>query len=88
MLKPVRKRLTLLFDRQLLSASFGLTVGGILLGCLEIMTLNVSSGIPGGVVALVGLVGMIASLSFNQPEPGVPPRQLFDDEGPDRQLPF
>jgi hypothetical protein len=83
MFKPIWERLALLFARHLLSASFALTVGGILLGCLETMTLNVSSGIPGGIIALFGLVGMIVSLPFHQREPGEAPHALSDDGGPD-----
>jgi hypothetical protein len=64
------KRLALLLERQLLPASFALTVGGILLGCLEVTAFNISSGIPGGIFALIGLVGMIVSIPFHrEPEP-------------------
>jgi hypothetical protein len=83
MLKQARERLPLILDRQLLSASFALAVGGILLGCLETMTLDVSSGIPGGIIALIGLVGIIISLPLHQREPDEPSRPLFDDGGPD-----
>jgi hypothetical protein len=88
MLKQARERLPLILDGQLLCASFALAVGGILLGCLEIMTLNVSSGIPGGIIALIGLVGIIGSLLLHRREPGEPPRPLFEDGGPDWPLPF
>ncbi len=72
---------TLLGDRQLLSVSFALTVGGILLGCFEMMAFNVSSGIPGGIFALIGFVGMIVSIPFHQSESGEPRTRspLFDD---------
>ena len=79
MFKDARERLTLRLERHLLAASFALTVGGILLGCLEITTLNVSSGILGGIIALLGLVGMIVSLPFHRGEPGEPPRPLFEE---------
>ena len=88
MFKHVRERLSLLLAHQLLSASFALTVGGILLGCLEIMMLNISCGTPGGIIALIGLVGMIVSLPFHRRKPGEPPRPLFEDGGPDWPSPF
>jgi hypothetical protein len=65
MFKPI-ERLVLLIDRPLLSASFALCVGGILLGCLEVTMLDVSYGMVGGIIALIGLVGMIVSLPVHQ----------------------
>jgi hypothetical protein len=75
MFRHWRERLALLVDRRWLLVSFTLTVSGILLGCLEVMTVNVSSGLDGGIVALIGLVGMAVSLPFHQREPR---RPLFD----------
>jgi hypothetical protein len=79
MFKYAWERLALRLDRQLLAVSFALTVGGVLLGCLEVMTLNVSSGIVGGIIALSGLGGMIASLPFHRGEGGEPPHPLFEE---------
>ena len=79
MLKHARERLVLRLERHLLAASFALTVGGILLGCLEVTTLSVSSATPGGITALIGLLGMLASLPLHRGEPGEPPHPLFEE---------